>query len=91
MSTPILATKLFVPPSRSNVVLRPWLIERLDEGLRGGLILVSAPAGFGKTTTISECRGDWQTFKAGQSFEVAPDSSFRMKLDGVADYCCSYG
>jgi LuxR family maltose regulon positive regulatory protein len=54
MSTPILATKLFVPPSRFNVVLRPRLIERLDQGLRGRLILVSAPAGFGKTTMISE-------------------------------------
>ena len=41
-------------PSRPNVVLRPCLIERLDEGLQGRLILVSAPAGFGKTTIISE-------------------------------------
>ena len=54
MSTPILATKLYVPPSRPNVVLRPCLIERLDEGLQGRLILVSAPAGFGKTTILSE-------------------------------------
>ena len=34
MSTPILATKLYVPPPRPNAVLRPCLIERLDEGLR---------------------------------------------------------
>ncbi|MEI6451872.1 MAG: AAA family ATPase, partial [Actinomycetes bacterium] len=54
MSTPILATKLSVPPSRPNAVLRSRLIERLDEGLQGRLILVSAPAGFGKTTMISE-------------------------------------
>ncbi len=54
MSTPILATKLSVPPSRPNVVLRSCLIERLDEGLQGRLILVSAPAGFGKTTILSQ-------------------------------------
>jgi LuxR family maltose regulon positive regulatory protein len=54
MSTPILATKLSVAPSRPNVVLRPRLSERLDEGLQGRLILISAPAGFGKTTMISQ-------------------------------------
>jgi len=38
------------------MVLRPRLLERLDEGLRLGrkLTLVSAPAGFGKTTLLSE-------------------------------------
>jgi LuxR family maltose regulon positive regulatory protein len=54
MSTPILAAKLYVPPSRPNAVLRPRLIERLDEGLQSRLILASAPAGFGKTTIVSE-------------------------------------
>ena len=54
MPTPILATKLYTPPPRENVVLRPYLIERLNEGLRRKLTLVSAPAGFGKTTLLSE-------------------------------------
>jgi LuxR family maltose regulon positive regulatory protein len=54
MSTPILATKLYVPPPRPKVVLRPRLIERLDEDLYRKLTLVSAPAGFGKTTLLSE-------------------------------------
>jgi LuxR family maltose regulon positive regulatory protein len=54
MSTPIIATKLYVPPLRPNAVPRPRLIERLDEGLRSRLTLVSAPAGFGKTTVVSE-------------------------------------
>ncbi|MDQ3222156.1 MAG: tetratricopeptide repeat protein, partial [Gemmatimonadota bacterium] len=54
MSTPILATKLYVPPPQPKVVLRPRLIERLNEGLDRRLILVSAPAGFGKTTLLSE-------------------------------------
>ena len=54
MSTPILATKLYIPPPRSKIVLRPRLIERLNEGLHCKLTLISAPAGFGKTTLVSE-------------------------------------
>ena len=54
MSTPILGTKLYALPLRPNAVPRPSLIERLDEGLQSRLILVSAPAGFGKTTIVSE-------------------------------------
>ena len=56
MSTPILATKLYRPPRRPGVVSRPNLILRLNEGLSASrkLTLVSAPAGFGKTTLVSE-------------------------------------
>ncbi|MCJ7512098.1 MAG: tetratricopeptide repeat protein [Anaerolineales bacterium] len=56
MPTAILATKLYVPPPRANLVLRPRLIERLNGGLSSGckLTLISAPAGFGKTTLVSE-------------------------------------
>src|SRR3990172_2470726 len=56
MSTPVLATKLYIPPPRAKIVLRPSLIERLDAGLTAGsrLTLISAPAGFGKTTLVSE-------------------------------------
>jgi len=55
MPAPVLATKLFIPPPRPKVVFRPRLIERLNEGLHRKLILISAPAGFGKTTLV----GDW--------------------------------
>ena len=60
MPTPILATKLYIPPPRQKVVLRPHLLDRLNEGLRQNpgsgrkLTLISAPAGFGKTTLVSE-------------------------------------
>ena len=49
----LLRTKLYIPPLRPNLVPRPHLIERLNEGLRLGhkLSLVSAPAGFGKVTS----------------------------------------
>src|SRR5947209_17376996 len=54
MSTPLLATKLYLPPPRPTVVLRPRLIARLNEGLHRKLTLIAAPAGFGKTTLLSE-------------------------------------
>jgi len=54
MPTPILATKLYVPPPRPKIVLRPRLIDQLKKGLHRRLTLISAAAGFGKTTLVSE-------------------------------------
>ncbi len=56
MPAPILATKLYIPPPRPRVVHRARLIDRLQAGLQRapGVILISAPAGFGKTTLVSE-------------------------------------
>jgi LuxR family maltose regulon positive regulatory protein len=51
---PILQTKLYLPPIRPELVSRPRLIERLNAGLHRKLTLVSAPAGFGKTTLVSQ-------------------------------------
>jgi LuxR family maltose regulon positive regulatory protein len=51
---PVPATKLYIPPPRAKIVLRPRLIERLNEGLHRKLTIISAPAGFGKTTVLSE-------------------------------------
>jgi len=49
-----LATKLFIPPPRPNVVRRHRLIARLNAGLHRNLTLIAAPAGFGKTTLVSQ-------------------------------------
>jgi LuxR family maltose regulon positive regulatory protein len=54
MAPPLLTTKFYIPPVRSEVVSRPRLIERLNAGVHRKLTLVSAPAGFGKTTLIAE-------------------------------------
>jgi len=56
MATQVLTTKLCVPPPRPGLVHRPRLLKRLDEGLGQGhrLVLISAPAGFGKTTLLAE-------------------------------------
>src|SRR5438132_644669 len=53
MAIPILATKLYIPQPPPKVVLRARLVERLNEGLRRKFTLISAPAGFGKTTLVS--------------------------------------
>ncbi len=54
MATPLLTTKLYIPPVRPELVPRPRLVERLNAGLHRRLTLISAPAGFGKTTLLSE-------------------------------------
>ncbi len=55
----LLSTKLLLPAPRPDLVARPRLVARLEEGLRLGrrLTLVSAPPGFGKTTLIREWIG----------------------------------
>ena len=53
MPIPILKTKLIIPPSRPELVLRSRLIEKLNNGLSRKLTILSAPAGFGKTTLLS--------------------------------------
>lgn len=50
----IIATKLHIPQLRSTIVERERLIRRLDEGLDHELTLITAPAGYGKTTLLSE-------------------------------------
>jgi LuxR family transcriptional regulator, maltose regulon positive regulatory protein len=73
MPTPILATKLYLPPLRPNVVSRPRLLERLNEGLHRNLTLITAPAGFGKTTLVSawvagcDRQVAWLSLDAGDS------------------------
>ena len=54
MSTPLLTTKLYIPAPRPSVVGRPHLIARLNAGRHRKLTLISAAAGFGKTTLVSE-------------------------------------
>jgi len=51
---PLLTTKLHIPPVRPELILRPRLIDRLNEDVRRKLTLIAAPAGFGKTTLLSE-------------------------------------
>ena len=66
-SDPLLATKLTIPPPRSNLIPRPHLTARLQAGLRGPLTLLSAPAGSGKSSLLSA----WRTTPEGRETALA--------------------
>jgi LuxR family maltose regulon positive regulatory protein len=53
LNSTLLKTKLYRPPIRPELVSRLYLMRRLDEGFNGKLTVVSAPAGYGKTTIVS--------------------------------------
>src|SRR5919112_4759716 len=78
MSSPILATKLYVPPPQPRVILRPRLVEQLNEGQHRRLTLVSAPAGFGKTTLLSEWIGGGQRPAAWLSMDEGDNDPSRF-------------
>jgi LuxR family maltose regulon positive regulatory protein len=67
MAGPLLETKLHVPRWRRSLVARPRLSERLSRGAESALTLVSAPAGFGKTTLLAE----WLAVAAADGRSVA--------------------
>src|SRR5580692_10473714 len=64
---PLLETKLYVPRSRRGLVPRPRLSERLDRGIASTVTLVSAPAGFGKTTLLTA----WLSLDRGDNDPVS--------------------
>ncbi|MBL7065917.1 MAG: tetratricopeptide repeat protein [Anaerolineae bacterium] len=74
MSSPLLKTKLYIPPVRPEVVPRPRLIERLNARLlhKRNLTLISAPAGFGKTTLLSEWVSHLETRFLGKNLVSGP-------------------
>ena len=91
MPSSILATKLYIPPPRPKVVLRLRLIERLTEGLSSGskLTLISASAGFGKTTLVSEWIAGCGLPAAWLSLDEGDNDPARFLLPGggFADHC----
>jgi LuxR family maltose regulon positive regulatory protein len=54
MAGPLVETKLYIPKPRRSLVARPRLSGRLSGGAESRLTLISAPAGFGKTTLLAE-------------------------------------
>ena len=80
MAAPVLATKLYIPPPPPKIVVRSRLIEQLNEGLlmRHRLTLISAPAGFGKTTLVSEWIATGKRPAAWLSLDEADNNPVRF-------------
>ena len=83
--TPLLATKLHLPRSRVQLVPRSHLVERLQEGVAGALTLVSAPAGFGKTTLLAQWLAQSSTPVAWLSLEAEDNDPH--PLSRLSDCC----
>lgn len=84
MLTPILSTKLYIPPPRPNAISRPRLIGRLNAGLHRKLTLVSAPAGFGKTTLVSAWIDVCGRQAAWLSLDDADNDAMRLLVHMIA-------
>ncbi|MGH3178642.1 MAG: AAA family ATPase, partial [Streptosporangiaceae bacterium] len=80
----LLATKLHVPRPRPDLVPRPRLAERLDEGVARGLMLVCAPAGYGKTILLADWARRGHQPVAWLSLDAADDDPARFWRHGVA-------
>ncbi len=74
----LLATKLYPRPARANLVARPRISKLLDEGLSASLILVSAQAGFGKTTLLAEWLKNRRPGSCWLSLDVADNDPARF-------------
>jgi LuxR family maltose regulon positive regulatory protein len=88
---PLLQTKLHIPPIRSELVSRPRLIERLEAGLDRRLTLISAPAGFGKTTLLSECAARCRTSVSWLSLDERDNSPTWFWIYVIAALQTLYG
>ena len=80
----LLATKLHVPRPRPDLVPRPQLAERLNRGLARGLVLVCAPAGYGKTVLLADWARRGQQPVAWLSLDVGDNDPARFWRHGVA-------
>lgn len=94
MDTLLLATKNYIPHFRPGTVLRPELVNRVNGGLDRKLTLVSAPAGFGKTTMLSEWAGQcersvgWVTLDEGDN---DPTRFWMYVISAITSFHAGFG
>lgn len=80
----IIATKLHIPRPRTALITRPRLIHRLKEGLNRALTLVTAPAGYGKTTLLSEWAEVLESPVAWVSLDMGDNDRLRFWAHTIA-------
>ena len=79
-------TVLFADGTRKTLgIMQPGEYE-FGTGSREVMEMLS-----GEMKVLLPGQDEWQVFEAGQSFEVPANSAFKLELDDVVDYCCSYG
>ena len=74
----LIRTKLRMPSTRSKLVARPRLQEKVAQGLRGPLTLIAAPAGFGETTLVASCIADCEMPVAWLSLDKNDNQENRL-------------
>lgn len=97
MEGPLVATKLHVPAPRPELIDRARLIERLERAAQARLVLVSAPAGFGKSSLLTQWlsavagRGDWVAWLALDETDDRPGSFWPHLVDAVETAVPGFG
>lgn len=94
MSSKLITTKLHIPQIRAACVPRPHLVLRLQQGLEQKLILISAPAGYGKTTLLCEWLVECGQTTAWVSVDKGdndPSRFWAYVLAALRDACSSAG
>jgi len=90
MATSLLTTKLYVPPVLPTFVPRPRITERLSIGMAGRLTLITAPAGFGKTTAVSAWLHPQSEANVGYPFVLHPERVVWVSLDAADNDSTSF-
>ena len=80
----LLATKLNMPRPGPGLVPRPRLAQRLEDGLRRGLVLVCAPAGYGKTVLLADWARNGEHPAAWLSLDTGDNDPARFWPHAVA-------
>lgn len=94
MEPPLLSAKLFIPRPRPGLVPRPRLIDRMRAALGSDIVLVSAPAGYGKTTFVLESIRElekpagWVSLDSGDNIPTSFLSYFIRALQNVIPGAC---
>jgi LuxR family transcriptional regulator, maltose regulon positive regulatory protein len=90
MATTLLTTKLYVPHVLPAFVPRPRITERLSVGMAGKLTLITAPAGFGKTTAVSAWLHPQAEASVGHAFVLHPERVVWVSLDAADNDAISF-
>ncbi len=84
MISSVLKTKLAIPPAQANWMSRPRLIRLLNSGLEHKLTIVTAPAGFGKTTLLGEWAGSRRNIFSWLSLDEGDNDSLRFWIHFIS-------